>query len=988
MTHPFRSLRARGLAAAALSTWAATLAAQAPSGARPAAAPGARRPLTQADYDVWRSVQGASLSRDGRWMAYTLSPVVGDAEVVVRATAGATEYRTPRGLTGRPITTLGAGADSPFVAPPAQFSADGRIVAVLTYPTQAEMDAARRERRRGAAQPRNALAIIALADGRVTAVPRVRSFSMPRHAGGHLAYLLDAADSVARGAPRDSAAAPAGAAAAVPGGAPRPVSGDTGARRERRKEFGSTLVIRDVASGGETRVEDVVSYAFADSGRWLAYTVSSRAPERDGAYVRSLANGREHALLAGRGNYRALGFDQAGRQLAFLSDRDEYAAAKPRYTLYHARLAGTPVARAVVPAAAVERGLQLGERTASFVRDGTAIVVGLTSAPLDSIPADSLADKAVFDLWHYQEPRLQPQQQLDGRRERGRAYTAVYQLGAGRMVRLGDDTLPQVTVSDNGRVALANTSVPYAVEQMWGDGGNDVYLLDATTGRRTKIAARVPFGATLSPSARYVTYFDEGRWFAHDVVTGRRADLTGRLTGVRFDQETWDTPSEPAPWGIAGWTPGDRSLLVNSRYDVWEIDPAGVRPARVVTDSAGIRSGIRLRLLDVDAEERYVDPAKPLLLTAFDETTKASGFYRDRLGASTAPERIVMGDRRHGAPIKARGADVYALSVQTYAQAPDYYVGTRLDSLTRVTNANPQQAQYRWGTAELVAWKSTDGVPLQGVLYKPEGFDPTKQYPMVVYFYESLSDNLHQYHAPAGRNTINPTVYASHDYLVFFPDIAYTTGYPGQSAMSSILPGVQSLIAKGYVDEKAVGIAGQSWGGYQVAYMITQTPFFAAAFSGAPVANMTSAYGGIRWESGNSRASQYEHGQSRIGGSIWQTPLRYIENSPLFYVDRVRTPVLIMSNDADGAVPWYQGIELFVGLRRFGKEAYLLNYNGDGHNPRKRANQKDVDMRMQQFFAHHLRGERAPEWMQKGIPFLQKGRDQLAPAITTGAQPE
>jgi dipeptidyl aminopeptidase/acylaminoacyl peptidase len=283
-----------------------------------------------------------------------------------------------------------------------------------------------------------------------------------------------------------------------------------------------------------------------------------------------------------------------------------------------------------------------------------------------------------------------------------------------------------------------------------------------------------------------------------------------------------------------------------------------------------------------------------------------------------------------------------------------------------------------------VSWTATDGRPLQGILYKPEGFDPTKQYPMVVYFYESLSDNLHQYHTPAGRNVVNPSVYASHDYLVFFPDIAYTTGYPGQSAMHSIVPGVQSLIAKGFVNPKGVGIAGQSWGGYQVAYMITQTPMFAAAFSGAPVANMTSAYGGIRWESGNSRASQYEKGQSRIGGSLWQTPLRYIENSPLFYVDRVTTPILIMSNDADGAVPWYQGIELFVGLRRFGKEAYLVNYNGDGHNPRKRANQKDVDMRMLQFFGHHLRGDPAPEWMQKGIPFLHKGRDQIATPATAG----
>lgn len=279
-------------------------------------------------------------------------------------------------------------------------------------------------------------------------------------------------------------------------------------------------------------------------------------------------------------------------------------------------------------------------------------------------------------------------------------------------------------------------------------------------------------------------------------------------------------------------------------------------------------------------------------------------------------------------------------------------------------------------------------MPLQGLLYKPEGFDASKQYPMVVYFYEQLSDNLHQYHAPTGRNVINPTVYASNGYLVFFPDIHYQTGYPGQSSLESIVPGVQALVRRGFVNERAIGIGGQSWGGYQAAWMITQTPLFRAAFLGAPVANMTSAYGGIRWESGVARAFQYEKGQSRIGRSLWDAPLRYLENSPLFYMDRVTTPMLIMSNDADGAVPWYQGIELFVAARRFGKEAYLVNYNNDGHNPRKRANQLDVDLRMQQFFAHHLKGEPAPAWMREGIPFLQKGRDQrpvATPAVV--AQP-
>ncbi len=1001
---------------------AATTNATSPALARAAGS----RPLTQADYDRWITPQGTVMARDGRWVAYTLVPQVGDGSLVIHATTGGAEYRVPRGYVGRPIMVVNV--DSGFSAPPPTFSADGRVLAALTYAPRAEFDRARRAKARTA--PPASLAIVSLADGRTESVPRVRSFAMPRDAGGWMAYLLEPTDTTARrgGAGRDSSArstaappgsgAPAAGSAATPGGTPRPVADSAGARR---REYGSTLVVRDLATGAETRIPDVVSYAFGDSARWLAYAVSSRTAGRDGVYARALGGARgeagtlgsEVAVATGRGEYKALAFDRGVRQLAFVSNRDDSLLAKPRWALFHARLdARAPQTRAIVPAAAVERGLGVNDRGVSFVRDGSAIVFGLAPALLDSIPADSLADKAVFDLWHWQDPRLQPQQRLEAGRDRARAYTAVYTPATGRFVRLGSDSLPQITVSDDGRTALGVTTLPYAFSQMWGEGGSDVYVLDARTGERTLVARRVPFGAQLSPGAHYVTWYTAPvtgpapsataaastaaaassvpatGWQAYEIATRRTVPLTAPIRGVHFDEETWDTPSEPAPWGQAGWTEGDRELLVYSRYDVWAVDPSGRRPGRVVTDSAGARGHLVLRVARTDRDERFIDPRAPLLLSAFDDVTKASGFYRDRVEGSAAPERIVMAEARFGAPIKAQGADVYAVTRQTFTASPDVYVGDRLDALTRVSNANPQQSEYAWGSAELVHWRSTDGAPLSGILYKPANFDASRKYPMVVYFYERLSDNLYQYNAPSGRNVINPTVYASNGYLVFFPDIAYTTGFPGQSALKSILPGVQSISARGFVDEQRVGIAGQSWGGYQSAYIITQTPFFRAAFLGAPVANMTSAYGGIRWESGIARAGQYEHGQSRIGRSLWDALPRYLENSPLFYVDRVTTPALIMSNDGDGAVPWYQGIELFVGLRRFGKEAYLLDYNGDGHNPRKRANQLDVDRRMQQFFAHHLKGEPAPEWMRVGVPFLQKGRDQLAaPAIAAEPGP-
>ena len=534
------------------------------------------------------------------------------------------------------------------------------------------------------------------------------------------------------------------------------------------------------------------------------------------------------------------------------------------------------------------------------------------------------------------------------------------------------------TSRDDGKTGLATSVERYRIETMWGDGGTDVYALDPATGAVKPVREKISGRAQLSPEGKYIAFFDTGHWYSYNVSNRKTVDLTGGLAGIRFDQETWDTPSIPEAWGVAGWTRGDKSILVYDRWDVWELDPQGSKPPIMVTDSIGRREGLVLRIVPPrpaeqmrgggggpggarSAETEPLDPVEPLLLRAVNEETKATGFYQDRLGLRQAPERIVMADAAYGMPLKAEHADQWLLTKGTFVEFPDMWTGPSLTTLTRISDANPEQKDFSWGTVELVHWNSADGIPLKGLLYKPENFDSTKQYPLIAYFYEQLSQNLHNYIPPNGRNVINPTHYASNGYLVFEPDITYQNGYPGPSALKSVVPGVQSLIARGFVDPKRLGIQGQSWGGYQTAYIITQTNLFAAAMAGAPVVNMTSAYGGIRW---GKRvwpgASSTRSARAGSGDRCWETPMRYFENSPLFWLDRITTPLFIMSNDADGAVPWYQGIEFFVGMRRLGKEVYLIDYNNDIHNPASRANQKDIAMRMQQFFDTKLKGAAGP----------------------------
>ena len=327
---------------------------------------------------------------------------------------------------------------------------------------------------------------------------------------------------------------------------------------------------------------------------------------------------------------------------------------------------------------------------------------------------------------------------------------------------------------------------------------------------------------------------------------------------------------------------------------------------------------------------------------------------------------------------RPKDADRLFMTFSRFDQFPDVWTSDlAFGGAKKLTDGCPLRREVRWGEAELVQWRSDDGTELKGYLVKPDGFDPQKKYPMMVYFYERSSNRIHSFVSPNVGTSPNAAYYVSNGYLWFVPDIVYRDGYPGESCEKCVVSGVQSLIAKGFVDQDAIGVAGHSWGGYQTAHLITRTDIFAAAESGAPVVNMFSAYGGIRWSSGMSRQFQYEQTQSRIGGTIWERPMQYWENSPLFHLDKANTPVLILHNDKDGAVPWYQGIEFFVAMRRLGKEAYLANYNGEDHGLRKRQNQRDWTRRMAEFFHHHLKGAPAPEWMTRGVPYHERKAEKI-----------
>jgi len=489
----------------------------------------------------------------------------------------------------------------------------------------------------------------------------------------------------------------------------------------------------------------------------------------------------------------------------------------------------------------------------------------------------------------------------------------------------------------------------------------------------------------ISPESNFIYWYNpaDTSWYTFEIATSTEFRISAAKT-VQCADELEDTPNLPGSYRMAGWLKNDEALLIYDRFDIWKVSPRNIFEPQNITQN-GRTQTIAYRVIRFDDEpeqgrqnrgnEEGIDTEKPLFLAGHNETTRADGFYSLDLNKPGITQPLLVGNFKLNRPKKAKNAAIFIFSKEDFQTYPDLLAtNISFKKQERLSNLAPQQNDFVWGTAELVTWTSLDGRKLEGTLHKPENFDPSKKYPMIVNFYEKSSQELHSYRVPEpGRSTIDYHWYTSNGYLVFNPDIYYKTGYPGEDAFNCVMPGITALIEKGLVDEKHIGAQGHSWGGYQVAYLATRTNLFAAIESGAPVVNMFSAYGGIRWTTGLNRSFQYEHTQSRIGKSIWEAPLRYIENSPVFTLDKINTPLLIMANDDDGSVPWYQGIEFFIGLRRLQKPAWLLNYNDADHWPTKLRDRQDFQIRMSQFFDHYLKGEPMPKWMKEGIPATEKG---------------
>lgn len=907
-----------------------------------------KKPLTHDVYDFWKDIPERVVSNNGQWFGYAHNPQEGDGKVVFQ------------NLTTNQLEAVPRGGEL-------KFSHDSEFAVFKIKPQLDVTKAAKRAKKKKDELPKDSLGVYALTTKQLVKFPTIQSFKMPEKGGDWLAYWGES--------PK-----------VKPDSTKKTVAKKT---KKESEENGYKLTVRVLKSGAEKIFPFVTDYEVSEKGNRLAFSSTGSDSTKAGVYVYEPTSHQLVMVYEGspKQKFKKLAFDENGDQLAFVADLDTNAKAQIRLPQLFYWKAGAVMASKVVNETnqpGPQGYLVSSDYTPRFAKNGSKLFFGTNPKPI--IQDTTLLPEEIVnvEVWHWQDSKLQPQQKVTLERDKKKSYLAVVNLNDNKLAQLGSSEIPDIELANEGNAdfVLGHSNVRYSNQHWDWNSREDIYLINTRDGSKKLLKETIHGNTRLSPEGKFVYWFSnpDTAWFAHDLAANKTLQLTNNKA-VSFADEEDDHPDFPNPYGIAGWGKDDQYLLVNDRYDIWQIDPRNPTNAKRLTNGRADKKSYRY--VRLDNEERSIDLTKSLLLRTTNEATKQEGFAQVSVN-NTQITQIYEGDFNVGnVVLKAKNTDRVLFTKETFKEYPDWYAtDLSFKNIKRVTNANPQQSEYLWGSVEIVNWRAGDGTPLQGLLYKPENFDPTKKYPMMTYFYEKNSDNIHTHFAPRPiRSYINYAYFTSNGYVVFVPDIVYKTGYPGQSAYNCIVPGVLSIIDKGFIDKDKIGISGHSWGGYQTAYLITQTNLFKAAEAGAPVANMTSAYGGIRWESGNSRQAQYERTQTRIGGTLWEKPMQYLENSPLFHAPKIQTPVLMMHNDDDGAVPWYQGIEFYMALKRLNKPVWMLNYNGEKHGLTKRQNMKDFAVRMYQYFDHYLKDAPAPEWLSDGLPMMEKGINQkLAPA--------
>jgi len=749
---------------------------------------------------------------------------------------------------------------------------------------------------------------------------------------------------------------------------------------------GTDLIVRNLAEGYDELIGGVDEFGWDADGSHLAWTIDAADDDGNGVYLMDAATGARRALDNANLSYERLTWHEDGGALAVLRGEtpDGMEERENQVVVASGIGTGTPVVRSLA-GAGLNDGWVISSRSGlDWNENGTMLFLATKpqAEEVDDWDDDNGLPLADVNIWHWDDDRIQSVQQATLNRDRARTWTAALHLSDGALAHLADEKMSSVQPTPDGRWAIGSDGTPYISD--WRPSYSDYYRVDTRTGARTPILTQQLRTLGMSPDGAHWLYWKDGDIHLYSIDENSHRNLTASAP-VDFTDAEYDNHGEHPPYGVQGWAADDEGLVLRHRFDLW-LQPLDGSAARSLTAGRGDADQIRFTIdrTGTDPDQDYIDLDEPVLLAAFGTRTKKDGWFE--LDGDDLNE-IAFEDVAFSGLTKADDADRWMFSVETFASFPDLYVsGSDLTQRRKITDANPQQVEYDWGHRILFDYENSRGVPLQGILAIPDSYQQGQRLPMIVRFYEQMSDELHQYAAPAYRHSPNFSGYVSNGYLIMQPDVHFQVGPSHSDMLDAVEAATQAVIDMGYADPDAIGLSGHSYSGGGGAFIATRSDMFAAVAHGAAPINLVSEFNQL-WVGGGQNNHQYDiYGQGRYATDPYADFDLYWDQSPISGVEEMNTPVLYLHGESDGTVNWEQGLEWYNALRFLGKPIIWLSYPDEGHGLSKLQNRIDFQYRLRQFFDHHLKGAPAPKWMEEGIPQLDKDRHlrEFAPNVFRG----
>jgi dipeptidyl aminopeptidase/acylaminoacyl peptidase len=985
-----RVLVARFVAVLSLVVLSSTAFAQQPAPATPATPARAdKKILTTDDYPKWKSIDAAQLSPDGKWTAYGTrytNVVAPDAKPVLHIYNNATGVD----VTVNDASNAQFSSDSKWLVYQIEIQPPARGATRPAGDSAANADTANRNRGGTPGQVTRRTELRELATGKVQSWQDIATATFSPTA----THLL-----LRRRPPTGGAAGGGAPAGGPPGG------GAAGAVR------GIDALLHTLATSKSQFLGSVAFAEFNRTGSMLAYTVDATVKDGNGLFVIDLPAGRTMPIDNEGVTYNRLTWNDEGTSIALVKGKEvPRMREKDNKLVVFPNVASQttpPVVLDVATAANFPKGWVISDRAPlSFSDDNKRVFFGVMKqgAAPDTGRRRSTDSVPDVDVWRTQDERVQSLQMIRAEQDRNFTYRSAFDVAAAKFIPLADTTMKDLEVAPDGKWAVGRDVRGYVVD--YGQDKVDLYRVNTSTGERTLLAkghimasgnAQASYG--ISPDGKHFTYWKDNAFHDFDLDAGVSKPLVAAGAPSFVDTE-FDYPGFRPSFGVQGYTKDGKGIIVRSRYDLWYLPYAG-GAAKNITNGEGAKAEMELRLVRTapidpmaprpERAARVYDLTKPVTLSAYGFWNKKAGFY-ELNGASLKP--IVYEDASFSTPQRALRAEQYLLTRQTYVEFPDLRLsGPKFAESKKISDVNPQQAEYKWGKRVLFDFTLKDGKRSQGILAVPDDYKQGEKRPMIVTFYEKNSQGMHRYPTPSfvtGMGSI-PTEAVSKGYLTMLPDVYYRTGQSHSDQLEAVEAATAKVIEMGYADPKKIAVHGHSYGGEGAAFIGTRSKMFAAVGVGAGVTDLFSDFSQswgwtyqVNSGSGDNAFSYYMESQGRWGFSPWEKPEVYNFESALMHAPEVSQPILIMHGTADPTVSFQEGMSFYQALRFNKKEAIMLAYPNEGHGLRGLANRKDLTIRYFQFFDHYLKGTPAPKWMTDGVPFLVKDANKdprPAPAV-------